>query len=91
LDIRKKSVTVKMVRNWKRMFRDLVMLWSLETFKARLDQALSNLIELWIFLFIAGSWTRWLSEVPSNSKDSTILLCDKMYLLHNGRNEEVNY
>ena len=63
----------------------------LETFKARLDQALSNLIELWIFLFIAGSWARWLSEVPSNSKDSTILLCDKMYLLHNGRNEEVNY
>jgi len=27
---------------------------SMETFKARLNQALSNLIELWMSLFIAG-------------------------------------
>jgi len=32
----------------------LVAVVSLETFKVRLDQALSNLIYLWMSLFIAG-------------------------------------
>jgi len=36
-----------------------------------LDKALDTLIQLWCSL--QGSWTRWPSEVLSNSKDSMIL------------------
>ena len=44
MDIRKKSFTVRVVRHWNRLPRDVVDALSLETIKARLDQALSNLI-----------------------------------------------
>ena len=46
LDIRKKSFTLRMVRHWNRLPRDVVDAPSPETFKARLDQALGNLMEL---------------------------------------------
>jgi len=52
LDIRKKFFTVRVVRHWNRMSRDVVSF--LETFMPWLDQALSNLIELWMSLFAAG-------------------------------------
>jgi len=42
LDRRKKSFTVRVVRHWNRLPRDVDAL-SLETFKARLDQALGTL------------------------------------------------
>ena len=44
LDIRKKSSTVRMMRHWNRLPSDVVDAPSLETFKARLDQPLGNLI-----------------------------------------------
>ena len=44
LDVRKKSFTVRMVRHWNRLLSDVVDALSLETFKARLDQALGNLV-----------------------------------------------
>jgi len=53
LDIRKKFFTVRVVRHWNRLPKDMVDCLSLEIFKVRLDQALSNLIWLWMFLFIA--------------------------------------
>ena len=43
LDIRKKFFTVKMVRHWNMLPGEVVNAPSLETFKARLDGALSNL------------------------------------------------
>jgi len=43
LDTRK-VFTVSVVRHWNRMPRDVVDALSLETFKARLEKALSNLI-----------------------------------------------
>ncbi|KFP11147.1 hypothetical protein Z169_06420, partial [Egretta garzetta] len=43
LDIRKKFFTVRMVKHWNRLPREVVEAPSLETFKARLDGALSNL------------------------------------------------
>ena len=43
LDI-KKFFTVRVVRHWHRLPRAVVDAPSLETFKARLDQALGNLI-----------------------------------------------
>jgi len=44
LDIRKKFFTVRVVRNWNRLPREVVDAPSLEVFKARLDGALSNLV-----------------------------------------------
>ncbi|KFV68444.1 hypothetical protein N307_04687, partial [Dryobates pubescens] len=44
LDIRKKFYTVRVVRHWNRLPREAVDTPSLEVFKARLDEALSNLI-----------------------------------------------
>ena len=44
LDIRKKFFTVKVVKHWHRLLREAVDAPSLETFKVRLDGALSNLI-----------------------------------------------
>ncbi|KFP97166.1 hypothetical protein N329_07819, partial [Haliaeetus albicilla] len=44
LDIRKKFLTVRVVRHWNRLPREAVDAPSLEVFKARLDGALSNLV-----------------------------------------------
>ncbi|KFP16756.1 hypothetical protein Z169_02362, partial [Egretta garzetta] len=44
LDVRKKFFTVRVVKHWTRCPREAVDAPSLETFKARLDGALSNLI-----------------------------------------------
>ncbi|KFW65196.1 hypothetical protein AS28_11184, partial [Pygoscelis adeliae] len=44
LDIRKKFFTLRVVKHWNRLPRDVVDAPSLETFKVRLDGALSNLI-----------------------------------------------
>ncbi|KFP21413.1 hypothetical protein Z169_03711, partial [Egretta garzetta] len=44
LDIRKKFFTMRVVKHWNRLPRTVVEAPSLETFKARLDGALSNLI-----------------------------------------------
>jgi len=44
LDIRKKFSTMRVVRPWNTLPREVVNASSLETFKARMDRALSNLI-----------------------------------------------
>ena len=44
LDIRKKFFTMRLVKHWHRSPRKVVDAASLETFKIRLDGALSNLI-----------------------------------------------
>ena len=44
LDIRKKFFTVRVVRHWNRLPREVVAAPSLAVFKARLDGALSNLL-----------------------------------------------
>ncbi|KFQ60197.1 hypothetical protein N334_00832, partial [Pelecanus crispus] len=44
LDIRKKFFTVRVVRHWKRLPREVVDAPSLEVLKARLDGALSSLV-----------------------------------------------
>jgi len=44
LDIRKKFFTMKVVKHWYRLLREVVDAPSLEMFKPRLDRALSNLI-----------------------------------------------
>ncbi|KFR10463.1 hypothetical protein N306_13269, partial [Opisthocomus hoazin] len=44
LDIRKIFFTVRVVKHWNWLPREVVEAPSLETFKARLDGALSNLV-----------------------------------------------
>jgi len=45
LDIRKKFLTMRVVKHWNRWSREAVDVPSLETFKVRLDRALRNLIQ----------------------------------------------
>ena len=54
MDIRKKYFTVRVVRHWSRLLSYMVDALSMETFKVRLDQALGNVMELWMSLCIAG-------------------------------------
>ncbi|KFV53806.1 hypothetical protein N341_12704, partial [Tyto alba] len=44
LDIRKKFFTVRVVRHWNRLPREVVATPSLKVFKTRLDGTLSNLM-----------------------------------------------
>ena len=43
LNLRRKSFTIRVMKQWNRFPRELVDVQSLEIFKARLDQALGNL------------------------------------------------
>jgi len=54
LDIRKKLFMMRMVKHQHRLPREVVDAPSLETFRIRLDGALSNLIESKMPLFITG-------------------------------------
>ena len=80
--VRKKPFTVRVVRHWDRLPRDVVDALSPKTFTARLDQTPGNLRAV-VSLFIQGSCTRWSLKVSSNSKDSMILSydcgCNKIY------------
>jgi len=57
LGLRKKPFTVRVVRHWHRLARDVVDAPSLEAFKARLDQALGSLMELWCPCALQGVGT----------------------------------
>lgn len=55
-------MTIRVIGHWHTLPREVMNAPYLETFKARLDQALSNLTELWIFLFIARELDQMTAE-----------------------------
>jgi len=76
LDIRKKLFTMRVVKHWHRLPREAVDAPSQETSKARLDEALSNLIKLKIPLLTAGRLGYMTSKGPFQPKafhDSMII------------------
>ena len=54
LDLRKKFITMRVVKPWHRLPREVVDAPSLETLKAGLDGALSSLIQVKMSLLTAG-------------------------------------
>ncbi|KAK4825313.1 LOW QUALITY PROTEIN: hypothetical protein QYF61_026832 [Mycteria americana] len=72
LDLRKKFFTLRVVRHWPRLPREVVDAPSLETFQVRLAGALSNLLWLEMSLLVAGGWTGWPLTVPSHPNRSLI-------------------
>jgi len=73
LDKRNKFFILRVVKPWPRLPREVVDAPSLETFKARLDGALSNLVWLKMSLLTAGGWARWPLRVPSHPSYSVNL------------------
>jgi len=68
LDRRKKFFTMRVVKLWNRLPREVVEAPSLETFKIRLDGALSNLIQLQMSLITAGGLGQMTSKGPFQPK-----------------------
>ena len=60
------------MKHWNGFPSVVVDVPSLETFKARLDGALSNLVWLEMSLLTAGGWARWPLKVSSNPTHSMI-------------------
>ncbi len=73
LDRRKTFFMMRALEHWNRLPREVVDAPSLETFKARLDGALSNLMWLEMSLLPAGGWAGWPLKVPSRPNPSKIL------------------
>ncbi|KAK4818682.1 hypothetical protein QYF61_017903 [Mycteria americana] len=67
-DTRKKFFTMRVVRHWNRLPREVVDAPSLETFKARLDRALSNLIWWKMSLPMAGGLDEMTFKGPFQPK-----------------------
>jgi len=66
--MRKKSFTMRVVKHWHGLPREEVEAPPLETFKARLDRALINLIWLKKSLLTAGALGWMTSESPFQPK-----------------------
>lgn len=63
------DLTASIVKHWNTLPRDVVDVLSLETFRVRLDRALST----WGSCSLQWGWTVWLLKILSNSNDSVIL------------------
>ncbi|GAB0179893.1 hypothetical protein GRJ2_000454600 [Grus japonensis] len=70
LDIRKKFFTVRVVRHWNRLPREVVDAPSLEVLKTRLDGALGNVVLWRVSLPAAGGLELMIFKVPSNPNHS---------------------
>ena len=73
LNVRKKFFTIRMVRHWHRLPRDVVDDLLLETFKVSLDGALSTCSRCRCRCSLQEGWSRWHLRVFFNSSDPMIL------------------
>ena len=67
---------MRVVKHWTRLPREVGDAPSLETFPARLEGALSDLIEWKTSLLVAGAWAGWPSKVPSDPNHPVMLWTD---------------
>ena len=72
VEVRRKFFPVRVVRHWHRLPSEAVDAPSLEALKARLDGALSNLVQREVFLLIQGGWNQVILKVSSNPNHSMI-------------------
>jgi len=85
-DIRKKFLTVRVVRHWDRLPSEVVVAPSLQVLKARLDVALSNLF-YWdvslptFFQNFLTFLTMWNSKIPLVRSDFFVLFCLMLLLI----------
>ena len=73
LDIRKKFLTLRVVRHWLRLLSEAVAAPSLAVLTVGLDGALSNLVWWKVSLPRAGGRNEVICKVPSNSNCSMML------------------
>jgi len=66
---------LRVVRPWHRLPGEVLDASSLETFKTRLNEALSSLIWWVATLSMVGAWNLMIFKVPSNLSHSMILWC----------------
>ena len=65
----KKLFKVRVMRHWYRLLREVADAPSMETLRVK-EMGLRALMELWVSLFISGSWARLPLKIHSNSDDS---------------------
>jgi len=68
---RKKFFTMRVVKHWNKLPREAVYVPPLETFKVRLDGALSKLI--YLKMSLQGGWTGWPLKDLANPNHSMIV------------------
>jgi len=66
--IRKKCITMRVVKHWHRLPREVVEAPSLETFKVKLDGTLRNLIKLKMSLLTASGFDEMVLKGPFQPK-----------------------
>ena len=63
-------LSIRVMRHWHKLSREVMGALFLETLKVRLDGALSTWCSCRCPCSLQGIWTRWSLRVPSNSNDS---------------------
>ena len=72
LDVRRKFLTHRVVRHWKRLLKEAGDVPSMELFKARLDGTLSIQIQTLAILPMARGWNCIAFKIPFNLSHSMI-------------------